>query len=679
MTDFPRILRRAMLPLLCLLLLNTAARADDVVEVAKPSAARESYAPGEDVTIQSEVKNTKAFPILVVARLRVIGPDGTEIYNEEKDLGEIAGKAAAMASFTLKLPADAGAGDYSATFELRNPYFATASYFQNKGKPFVVFEVKLSEGARADPISEAKKILSRMVDAMNWRDIDALMDPVARGARVSMNGKASGAGDFRMALSSVLPFLSDLVWDAQVTHGTIDPKTGAVRLRVRSTYSAKLAEPVGVTSASLAKPKDLESEQKRITEAFNTSAEEIYEFNRAAGGQLQVTEIVSALPLDAKLLDRIALMGAEWEAKVAVFGLFYYMEQNDLGKFSAMIDDGFVNNDDNGFKHNKADFIESIKADLDHLTAIDHNVRVEDIQFSAGHSAARVPVTWDRRARIANTRSEWTVKDQKTTMTLKYDAGFKLAQIEGKPLFGNSSRMTRKTLIGAGELDGTTITLAIAISDARETAVASSSDFPGSELTNVLAPSSGSSQTFTYTGAVQTFTATANAVFTIKAWGAGGGGGGWDAGNGGAGGGGAYSTATVTLAKGDIIQIYVAQGGDSGASEVGNIGLGPVLGNGPGGFGYGTGGRGGNVAKFASGGGGGGGGSSAVTNQSGATIYLVAAGGGGGGGGNSVGVLNGGAGGAGGVSGTASAGAGGGTGGSRSKKKTKTQQPRHGV
>ena len=138
-----------------------------------------------------------------------------------------------------------------------------------------------------------------MVGAVNSRNLDGLMDPIASGARVSITGRSVarsvGPAEFRQTIAAALPFLSDFVWDAQVGQSVIDPKTGAVRLRVRSTYSAKLAEPVGVTSASLEKPAELVSAHKRIAEAFNTSAEEIYEFRGGPSGKLEVAEIVSAV------------------------------------------------------------------------------------------------------------------------------------------------------------------------------------------------------------------------------------------------------------------------------------------------------------------------------------------------------------------------------------------------
>src|ERR1035441_245015 len=59
--------------------------------------------------------------------------------------------------------------------------------------------------------------------------------------------------------------------------------------------------------------------------------------------------------------------------------------------------------------------------------------------------------------------------------------------------------------------------------------------------------------TYSYTGAVQTYTFPAAACFKIEGWGAGGGSGGPDrAGNGGNGGGGAYSLVNVTANAGDV-------------------------------------------------------------------------------------------------------------------------------
>ena len=514
-------------------------------------------------------------------------------------------------------------------------------------------------------VDEAKKILTAMADALNQKNAPGLLAPVAPDAVVTIQGRRSDAAGLRQLLAAALPLLDNVRWTPEIQSAAVDPKTGNIRVRVTSSYSADLMEPVGVTRAAVAAPAEVKAYQMRLLESLRATSDEIYEFKSTAGG-LQLVEMVSGLPFSADLAGKIARLMAAWRGKVAVVGRFDHLEQNNLDKFADLVGADFVNNDDNGFKHNRTDFLESVKADLDHLTSIDHTVRVDDIQFNADLTSARVPVSWDRRARIANKNTEWTIKDQKTTLTLRRGPEFGLVQVEGKPLFGNSSRITRKTLIGAGELDGTAITLAIAISDARETATATSSDFPGVSLSNIVGSAVGTSQTFTYTGAVQTFTAPANLSFTIKAWGAGGGGGGWDVGTGGDGGGGAYATTTLVLAKGSVIQIYVGGGGDSGATSVANTGAGS------GGFGYGSGGRGGKAGGTPnSGSGGGGGGSTAVTNQSGTTFHLVAAGGGGGGG---AGFTNpnrdGGAGGVGGQNGTTASGAGGATGASGSKDGT---------
>ena len=169
-------------------------------------------------------------------------------------------------------------------------------------------------------------------------------------------------------------------------------------------------------------------------------------------------------------------------------------------------------------------------------------------------------------------------------------------------------------------------------------------------ITTTYSSTTTSSQTFSYTGSTQTFNVPACVTsVTIKVWGAGGGGGGHDGGSGGAtGGGGAYSTVTKSVTPGDVLQVYIGQGGRAGSSAVTNTGGGATA------IGYGAGGSGGNAGGTGtSGGGGGGGGSSAVVNSTSSTILVVAAGGGGGGGaGNVGGQKNGGAGGAGGVNGS---------------------------
>jgi hypothetical protein len=145
--------------------------------------------------------------------------------------------------------------------------------------------------------------------------------------------------------------------------------------------------------------------------------------------------------------------------------------------------------------------------------------------------------------------------------------------------------------------------------------------------------------------AYQTWTVP-NGVYCIriKAWGAGGGGGGSDAcsggGVGGNGGGGAYSSATVNVNPGDVLWIYVGEGGGNGIYGTNAPG-------GAGGWGYGSGGSGGNSGGTDfSGSGGGGGGSSAVINNTAGTLLVVAGAGGGGGGAGYTGTCAGGAGGA---------------------------------
>ncbi|MGZ3864830.1 MAG: PKD domain-containing protein [Bacteroidia bacterium] len=137
--------------------------------------------------------------------------------------------------------------------------------------------------------------------------------------------------------------------------------------------------------------------------------------------------------------------------------------------------------------------------------------------------------------------------------------------------------------------------------------------------------------TFNCTGAPQNYTIPpCVTTVTVEAWGAGGGGGGVDSYTGSPGGGGAYAYATLAVAPGQVLTVYVGCGGLQGGACQGN---GP---GGAGGYGYGSGGNGGNSGpNGCSGPGGGGGGGSAVLN--GATVLVVAGGGGGGGGGGNYG------------------------------------------
>lgn len=113
-------------------------------------------------------------------------------------------------------------------------------------------------------------------------------------------------------------------------------------------------------------------------------------------------------------------------------------------------------------------------------------------------------------------------------------------------------------------------------------------------------------------------------MIKYKIWGAGGGGGGWDSYAGGAGAGGAFVEGTVYAKPGQLIEIFVGQGG--GAGTGGSNAAGGY--NGQSGTGY-SGGRGGRSGPSGSSGSGGGGGGATVI-RIGGVIYAIAGGGGGG-------------------------------------------------
>ena len=102
------------------------------------------------------------------------------------------------------------------------------------------------------------------------------------------------------------------------------------------------------------------------------------------------------------------------------------------------------------------------------------------------------------------------------------------------------------------------------------------------------------SVTFNYTGAAQSWTVPNGVCWIkIKAWGAGGGGGGADCGintSNYRGGGGGYVEKLLKVTPGDVIQIYVGQGGGGASAN-------PPSTGGAGGWGYSSGGTGGNGIK----------------------------------------------------------------------------------
>lgn len=149
-------------------------------------------------------------------------------------------------------------------------------------------------------------------------------------------------------------------------------------------------------------------------------------------------------------------------------------------------------------------------------------------------------------------------------------------------------------------------------------------------------------KSFSYTGAVQTFTVPFCVdTIHVKAWAAGGSGGGNDSYQGAVGGGGAYVKSDIAVTAGQILTIIVGGGAGPGGQCAGNA---P---GGTGGWGNGVvgGGTGGNAGgSGCSGGGGGGGGASAIFNGSTALLVAGAGGGGSGGGQHSSGAIGGGGG-----------------------------------
>lgn len=116
---------------------------------------------------------------------------------------------------------------------------------------------------------------------------------------------------------------------------------------------------------------------------------------------------------------------------------------------------------------------------------------------------------------------------------------------------------------------------------------------------------------------------------TFKLWGAGGGPGGYDSHHGGNGAGGGFVQGEVAVSAGDLIEVYVGQGGQMGGTGSGYNG-GP---NGKSHKDY-AGGAGGQPGPAGSSGGGGGGGGATALYVKGALRAIAGGGGGGGGGGN---------------------------------------------
>jgi hypothetical protein len=300
-------------------------------------------------------------------------------------------------------------------------------------------------------VRSAIQSLEELRSAFLDKQPSALLDPVPAGVTIRTPQGELTQQQIRSRLNVLFPVLKSPSWTMTIDGITLDERTGQLRLNVSSTYGGQLVELLGVNPETLEGDPNNVS-RKRPIESLEGQRKEQYVFG-TGGGDATLQSLTPGWLMTRDILRSARRQLARWRIKSAVFGLFYYYEQESPGSFQTLVAPQFQNNDDNEFNHGRQDFLTSVESDFDNLGGIQHAVRVENIQFQGGFENARVDVNWDRNARLGNTNQLWQITDQSSTLIFQDDAGVMLSRLSGDPVFGLSSAQTQSTLIRGGTLD----------------------------------------------------------------------------------------------------------------------------------------------------------------------------------------------------------------------------------
>ena len=196
-------------------------------------------------------------------------------------------------------------------------------------------------------------------------------------------------------------------------------------------------------------------------------------------GNTVATSRTPQLPAQPALVNFIAVVEPTAQVKQALEEFFTALEAEKIGDIEPRVAESFFNNDQNQFRYGRDDFLISVQKDFDHLDNIAYRLRVKSIEFSGAQAIARL--TWDRRATISTTRSEWLIKDQSSILTFDRSSGdssFLLARIDGDAIVGLSSSYSGVTLVTGGSLNNVTIDTPLAVGDNQALDTATSALFP---------------------------------------------------------------------------------------------------------------------------------------------------------------------------------------------------------
>jgi hypothetical protein len=303
---------------------------------------------------------------------------------------------------------------------------------------------------RQSDVRRAIESLGTIREALVRRDRSAYLDKFRNASEIVSGGREWTFDAFQSGVADLFPVLETPTWNVTIEDVSVDDER--VRLMTASSYSATMVELLDVSPDELA-PDPGDVVRRRAVEQLRTTGTERFVFDRSEG----VPRLASArlnLFLDRTTLEEARRQQARWRIKNVLFGLFYAYEQGSVSEVTQRVHNNFLNNDENGFRHGYADFVDSIRLDLENLYDLNFSVRVRSIQFEGSLDRARVEVEWDRRARLGNTNQLWLSSDNNTVLRFRRASPFRLARISGDPLMGLSSPRTGATLVRGGSLDG---------------------------------------------------------------------------------------------------------------------------------------------------------------------------------------------------------------------------------
>lgn len=302
---------------------------------------------------------------------------------------------------------------------------------------------------RRDVVQEAIGSLGSIREALVRRDRSGYLNGFQSVSSVRVGGRSLSYEDFRSQLTELFPVLSTPTWTLVIEDVALDGDR--IQIVTESSYSARMVELLDVEPGVL-DPDPGDVVRRRPIEQLQSNGIERFVFDRS-GEQPRLGSANLGLFLNPRTLAEARKQQARWRIKNVLFGLFYAYEQGTVSGVTDRVHEDFLNNDDNGFRHGYADFLDSVRLDLQNLYDLSFSVRVQSIQFEGSLDRARVEINWDRRARLGNTNQLWLSSDNSSVLRFRRSSPYRLARISGDPLMGLSSPRTGATLVRGGSLE----------------------------------------------------------------------------------------------------------------------------------------------------------------------------------------------------------------------------------